>query len=130
LFFCNVVTPQFLWFKSIRRNVTLTFIISIFVNIGMWSERFMIAVASLATDYLASSCVYYSSTGSVIITYVGIFVLVFVFFLLFLRFLPMIAIAEVKKEMPQADPHNYDDETKEFIEGNTEPVLVQQEQTV
>lgn len=116
LFFCNVVTPQFLWFKSVRRSVTFTFIISIFVNIGMWFERFMIAVASLSTDFLPSAWDYYSPTFWDIITYVGTFGLFFTLFLLFLRFLPMISITEVKGELPQADPHNYDDETKDYVE--------------
>ncbi len=109
LMFCNVVTPNFLWSKTVRRNVTLTFIISILVNIGMWFERFMIAVASLSTDFLPSSWDYYSPTWVDIWTYIGTFGLFFTFFLLFLRFFPMIAIAEVKAVMPQADPHYYEE---------------------
>lgn len=108
LMFCNVVTPNFLWSKTVRRNVTLTFIISILVNIGMWFERFLIAVASLSTDFLPSSWDYYSPTWVDIWTYIGTFGLFFTFFLLFLRFFPMIAIAEVKAVMPQADPHYYE----------------------
>ena len=99
----------------------------------MWFERFMIAVASLSTDFMPSAWDYYSPTFWDIITYIGTFGLFFTFFLLFLRFLPMVAIAEVKGVMPQADPHNYDDETQEFDEAKTEPVVVQQvqqEQTV
>ena len=110
LMLCNVITPQLLWFKKIRRNVTLTFIISIIVNIGMWFERFMITVASLATDFLPANWNYFSPTWVDVLTYVGTFGLFFTFFLLFLRLLPMIAIAEVKAVMPQADPHNYDEE--------------------
>ncbi len=130
LMFCNVVTPQFLWFKKIRRNVAVTFVISIIVNIGMWFERFMISVASLSTDFMPSAWDYYSPTFWDIITYIGTFGLFFTFFLLFLRFLPMVAIAEVKGVMPQADPHNYDEETNEFDIEKTKPVVVQQEQTV
>ncbi|MDZ7715846.1 MAG: NrfD/PsrC family molybdoenzyme membrane anchor subunit [Balneolaceae bacterium] len=122
LMFCNVVTPQFLWSKKIRRNIVLTFAISIIVNVGMWFERFMIAVASLSTDFMPSNWDYYSPTFWDIITYIGTFGLFFTFFLLFLRYLPMVAIAEVKGVMPQADPHNYDEETKEFIKENAEPV--------
>jgi molybdopterin-containing oxidoreductase family membrane subunit len=88
--------------------VTLTFILSIVVNIGMWFERFVITVTSLANDFLPSSWDYYSPTWVDIMTYVGTFGLFFTFFLLFLRFLPMIAIAEIKAVMPQADPHYYD----------------------
>ena len=122
LMFCNVVTPQFLWSKKIRRNIALTFVISIIVNIGMWFERFMIAVGSLATDFMPSNWDYFSPTFWDIIIYIGTFGLFFTFFLLFLRYLPMVAIAEVKGVMPQADPHNYDEETKEFIKENAEPV--------
>jgi len=129
LMFCNVLTPQFLWFRSIRRNVGLTFLISIFVNIGMWFERFMIATVSLATDFMPSSWDYYSPTFWDIIIYIGTFGLFFTMFLLFLRFLPMVAISEVKGVLPQADPHNYDDDTQKFIEAPNEPVVVK-EQTV
>ena len=111
---CNVVSPQFMWSKKLRRNVAFTFLISIVVNIGMWFERFVITVTSLATDYLPSAWDYYSPTFWDIITYVGTFGLFFTFFLLFLRFLPMVALAEVKAVLPQADPHNYDDETNEY----------------
>jgi molybdopterin-containing oxidoreductase family membrane subunit len=99
---CNVISPLFFWFKSLRRNVAFTFVISIVVNIGMWFERFVITVTSLANDYLPSSWDYYSPTWVDILTYIGTFGLFFTFFLLFLRFLPMIAIAEVKAIMPAA----------------------------
>jgi molybdopterin-containing oxidoreductase family membrane subunit len=106
---CNVISPQFFWSKKLRTNVTLTFIISIVVNIGMWFERFVITVTSLANDYLPSSWDYYSPTIWDALTYIGTFGLFGTMFLLFLRFLPMIAIAEVKAVLPQADPHNYDE---------------------
>jgi Ni/Fe-hydrogenase subunit HybB-like protein len=105
---CNVVSPQIFWVKKFRRNVALTFVISIVINIGMWFERFVIAVTSLSTDFLPSSWGYYSPTVWDVLTYVGTFGLFFTFFLLFLRFLPMVAVAEIKNVMPQADPHNYD----------------------
>ena len=106
---CNVVSPQFFWSKKLRRNVTFTFIISIVVNIGMWFERFVITVTSLSTDFMPSSWGYYSPTMWDVLTYVGTFGLFFSSFLLFLRFLPMVAVAELKGAMPQADPHNYDE---------------------
>lgn len=106
---CNVISPQLFWSKKLRRNVAVTFVISIVINIGMWFERFVIAVTSLSTDYLPSSWGYYSPTFWDVATYVGTFGLFFTFFLLFLRFLPMIAVAELKGVMPQADPHNYND---------------------
>ncbi|MFO7798322.1 NrfD/PsrC family molybdoenzyme membrane anchor subunit [Rhodohalobacter sp.] len=106
---CNVISPQVFWSKKLRRNVAFTFFISIVVNIGMWFERFVIAVTSLSTDFLPSSWGYYSPTFWDVITYVGTFGLFFTFFLLFLRFLPMVAVAEIKAILPQADPHNYDE---------------------
>jgi Ni/Fe-hydrogenase subunit HybB-like protein len=112
---CNVISPQLFWFKKLRRHVAFTFVISIVVNIGMWFERFVIAVTSLSTDFLPSSWGYYSPTIWDVVTYIGTFGLFFTFFLLFLRFLPMVAIAELKGVMPQADPHNYDEKTGEYI---------------
>lgn len=112
MFACNVFSPQFFWSKKLRRNVAFTFIISIVVNIGMWFERFVITVTSLSTDFLPSSWGYYSPTIWDMATYIGTFGLFFTFFLLFLRFLPMVAVAELKGVMPQADPHNYDEDGK------------------
>jgi Ni/Fe-hydrogenase subunit HybB-like protein len=105
---CNVVFPQLFWFKKMRRNVAVTFVLSIIVNIGMWFERFVITVTSLSQDYLPSSWSYYSPTIWDVLTYVGTFGLFFTFFLLFLRFLPIVAIAEIKAIMPQADPHYHE----------------------
>ena len=103
---CNVISPQLFWFKKVRENAALVWIISIFVNIGMWFERFVITVTSLARDFLPSSWGYYSPTIVDIMTYVGTFGIFSVLFLLFLRFLPLIAMAEVKAITPQADPHH------------------------
>jgi Ni/Fe-hydrogenase subunit HybB-like protein len=108
MFLCNVISPQFFWSKKMRRSITASFILSIVVNIGMWFERFVITVTSLAQDFLPSSWGYYSPTKWDMLTYLGTFGLFFTFFLLFLRFLPMVAIAEVKMVMPQADPHHTD----------------------
>ena len=112
---CNVISPQLFWFKKLRRHVAFTFVISIVVNIGMWFERFVIVVTSLSTDFLPSSWGYYTASIWDVITYVGTFGLFFTFFLLFLRFLPMVAVSELKGVMPQADPHNYDEKTGEYI---------------
>jgi molybdopterin-containing oxidoreductase family membrane subunit len=102
---CNVLTPQLFWFKAVRQNTALVWILSIFVNIGMWFERFVIIVTSLARDFLPSSWGYYTPSVVDIFTYVGTFGVFSVLFLLFLRFLPLIAMAEVKAVTPQADPH-------------------------
>jgi len=101
---CNVISPQFFWFRKMRRSIPVMFALSIFVNIGMWFERFVITM-STHRDFLPSSWGYYMPSIWDILTYVGSFGLFFTLFLLFLRFLPAIAIAEVKGVMPEADPH-------------------------
>jgi molybdopterin-containing oxidoreductase family membrane subunit len=110
MFLCNVISPQFFWSKKMRTSITASFILSIVVNIGMWFERFVITVTSLAQDFLPSSWGYYSPTWVDILTYLGTFGLFFTFFLLFLRFMPMVAMAEVKMVLPQADPHFHEHE--------------------
>jgi molybdopterin-containing oxidoreductase family membrane subunit len=107
---CNVITPQLVWFKSIRRSPTALFILSIFVNIGMWFERFVITVTSLHHDFMPSSWDYYQATFWDVSTFIGSFGLFGFLFCLFLRFLPMIALAEVKSVMTIADPHHGDEE--------------------
>jgi Ni/Fe-hydrogenase subunit HybB-like protein len=102
---CNVISPQLFWFKAVRRSPLALFIISIFVNIGMWFERFVITVTSLHHDFLPSSWDYYSPTIWDVSTLIGSFGLFFTLFCLFVRFLPVIALAEVKSVMPIADPH-------------------------
>jgi Ni/Fe-hydrogenase subunit HybB-like protein len=97
---CNVITPQIFWFKKARTSVPIMFAASIFVNIGMWFERFVITVTSLARDFLPSSWGYFQPTIVDILMLIGSFGLFFTLFLLFLRFLPMIAMAEVKSVMP------------------------------
>ena len=99
---CNVFVPQILWFKKMRSSIPVLFVISIFVNIGMWFERFVIVVTSLSRDFLPSSWDYYKPTIFDIGTFVGSFGLFLTLFLLFLRFLPMIAMSEVKGVLPQA----------------------------
>ena len=103
---CNVLVPQLYWFKKVRRSIPLLFITTIFVNIGMWFERFVIVVSSLANDFLPASWDYYKPSIYDIGTFVGSFGLFFTLFLLFLRFLPMIAMSEVKGVLPGADPHH------------------------
>ena len=103
---CNVLLPQLFWFKKVRTNMLVVFILSICVNIGMWFERFVIVVGSLYRDFLPSSWGYYKPTFVDVLTFVGTFGLFFTFFLLFLRFVPMIAISEVKGVTPQSDPHH------------------------
>src|SRR6266481_1399728 len=103
---CNVIFPQLFWIKWFRQNLVAVFIMSILVNIGMWFERFVIIVISLHRDFLPASWGYFSPSKVDICTYIGTFGLFFTCFLLFIRFLPMIAISEVKGVTPQADPHH------------------------
>ena len=93
---CNVISPQLLWFRKLRRNVWFTFVLSIFINIGMWFERFVIIVTSLHRDFLPSSWQMYSPTITEVLIFTGTLGLFFTMFLLFIRFFPVIAIAEVK----------------------------------
>ncbi len=102
---CNVISPQFFWFKSLRRNIPLMFVISIVINIGMWFERFVIIVTSLHRDYIPASWGYFHATVWDMATYLGTFGVFFTLFLLFIRWFPMIAIAEVKGTLQAADPH-------------------------
>jgi molybdopterin-containing oxidoreductase family membrane subunit len=93
---CNVITPQLFWFKKIRRSLVATFIISIFVNIGMWFERFVIVVTSLHRDFLPSSWAMYKPSLVEVGLYLGTIGLFFTLFLLFVRVFPVIAISEIK----------------------------------
>lgn len=100
---CNVIAPQFFWFRSLRRNVYITFILSIAVNVGMWFERFVIIVSSLYRDYLPSSwSLYYTPTIWEWALFLGTVGLFFVCYLLFVRILPSVAIAEVKSVLTKS----------------------------
>ncbi len=103
--FCNVVAPQFFWSKKIRTSPWLMVGVAILVNVGMWFERFVIVVSSLSRDYLPSSWGYFKPTLVDILTFTGSIGLFFTLFLLFCRYLPMVAIAEVKSVLPAAHPH-------------------------
>jgi len=96
MMFCNVISPQFFWKKSWRRNITLTFFLSIVVNIGMWFERFVIIATTLARDYLPSSWSLYSPSWVEIGIYIGTFGLFFTCYLIFVRVAPVVAVAEIK----------------------------------
>ena len=103
---CNMIVPQLFWFKKVRQNLVLVFILSILVNVGMWFERFVIVVVGLYREFLPSNWNYFRPTWVDICTYLGTFGLFFTCFLLFMRFLPMIAVSEVKGVTAQADPHH------------------------
>lgn len=93
---CNVITPQLFWFKKIRTSVMATFIISIFVNIGMWFERFVIIVTSLHRAYMPSEWGFYHPSWVEVGIFIGSLGLFFTCFLLFVRFFPVIAMSELK----------------------------------
>ncbi|HMU38917.1 MAG TPA: polysulfide reductase NrfD [Pseudomonadota bacterium] len=105
---CNVISPQLFWFRAIRRSIPAMFVISIFVNIGMWFERFVIISTSLHRDFTPAAWGYFRPTWIDVSMYLGTFGLFFTLFLLFLRFLPMIAISEIKGVSPAANPHAHD----------------------
>jgi len=93
---CNAIIPQLMWSKKVRSNITALFIISLIINIGMWYERFNIVVTSLANDYLPSSWTTYSPTWVEISIFIGTLGIFSTGVLFFFRFIPMIAISEVK----------------------------------
>jgi Ni/Fe-hydrogenase subunit HybB-like protein len=99
---CNVLAPQFFWIKRVRENMWAVVILSIFINIGMWFERFVIIVSSLARQHLPGGWGYFSPTKWDIMTLAGSFGLFFTLFLLFVRFAPIVAMAEVKAVSPAA----------------------------
>jgi len=102
LILCNVVTPQLLWSRRVRTSVPVLFVISLIVNVGMWLERFVIVVTSIHRDFLPSSWGRFSPTFWDWSTYIGTMGLFVLLLLLFLRFLPMISIFEMRTLLPAA----------------------------
>ncbi len=100
LLLCNAATPQLLWSKRIRGNVLALFLIALVVNVGMWLERFVIVVTSLARDFLPSSWGTYAPTRwewGLLVGSIGLFLALL---FLFIRFLPMISIFEMRTLVP------------------------------
>jgi len=102
---CNVLIPQVFWIKWCRTTPWFMVIICIFVNIGMWFERFVITITSLCRDFVPSSWAYFHPTWVDILMLIGSFGLFFTLFTLFCRYLPVIAMAEVKGVMPRPKDH-------------------------
>jgi len=100
---CNVVAPQALWFRAVRARTGLLMTIAMFVNVGMWLERYIIIVVSLHRDFLPSSWGMYHGTIWDVSTFVGSIGLFLTLFLLFIRFLPMISISEMRQMLPEAE---------------------------
>ncbi len=103
LILCNVLAPQLIWFKRFRTNLVVLFILSIIVSIGMWLERFVIIVTSLHRDFLPSSWGMYSPTGWDFSMFLGTIGLFFALLFLFIRFLPIISIFEMRTILPEAE---------------------------
>ncbi len=99
---CNVAVPQIFWLKRCRTTPWIMLIAAILINVGMWFERFVIVVTSLSRDFLPSSWGIYVPTWVDLLTLAGSFGLFFTLFLLFCRYLPMVAMAEIKSVMPQS----------------------------
>jgi molybdopterin-containing oxidoreductase family membrane subunit len=106
----NVLSPQVFWFKKCRENLWVIMIVAMCVNVGMWYERFVIIVTTLARMWLPGDWKTYSPSAVELMTFVGTIGMFLALFLLFLRFLPCINIAEVKWTLPQSDPHHEDKE--------------------
>jgi Ni/Fe-hydrogenase subunit HybB-like protein len=103
LILCNVIVPQFLWSKYVRRTPVLLFLVAIVANVGMWLERFIIVVTSLHRDYLPSSWGMYYPTIWDWGLYLGTIGFFFALLFLFIRFLPMISIFEMRELVEQVE---------------------------
>lgn len=99
---CNCLIPQLLWIERIRMSPTALFVLSLLVNVGMWTERFVIVVTSLHRDFMPSSWGMYSPTIWDWMTFIGTLGLFLCLLFLFVRFLPMISIYEMRTMLPEA----------------------------
>ncbi len=106
--FCNVVVPQVFWLKKVRTTPWMMVIPAVLVNVGMWFERFVIIVTSLSRDFLPSSWHTFTPTWVDLLMLLGSFGLFLTLFLLFCRFLPMVAMAELKAVLPGAHGEHHE----------------------
>jgi molybdopterin-containing oxidoreductase family membrane subunit len=100
---CNILLPQLLWLDWMRSSPSILFLVALTVNIGMWLERFVIVITSLHRDYLPSAWGMYQPTVWDWATFVGTIGLFLFLLLLFIRFLPMISIFEMRTLLPGAE---------------------------
>jgi len=107
---CNVLSPQLFWIKRCRQHAGWVFLVALLVTIGMWFERFVIIVTSLHRAFLPGEWGMFFPTPVDILTFTGSCGIFLTLFLLFMRYLPIFAVAELKAVMPQADPHHHGDE--------------------
>jgi molybdopterin-containing oxidoreductase family membrane subunit len=103
LLVCNVAVPQLFWFRQMRTSPVALWIVALIVLLGMWLERYMIIITALHRDYLPSSWGMYSGTAWDWATFLGTLGLFTFLLFLFLRFLPMISIFEMRAQLPEAD---------------------------
>jgi molybdopterin-containing oxidoreductase family membrane subunit len=115
LILCNVVVPQFLWSHRVRTNPVILWFIALIANVGMWLERFVIVVTSLHQDYLPSSWAMYYPTIWDWTTFLGTLGLFVFLLVLFIRFLPMISIFEMRELVHRLDPHVQHDNDRTTI---------------
>ncbi len=115
LILCNVITPQFLWWRKVRSNVVLLFVISIIVNIGMWLERFVIIAISLHRDFLPSSWGAFKPTIFDILTFAGTLGFFLTLMLLFLRAMPAIPMFELKTSLAVAHSPGHEADFEEEV---------------
>src|SRR5258705_12814089 len=115
LIFCNGISIQFLWFKRFRESEFWLFVISIIVSIGMWLERFVIIGTSLHRDFLPSSWAMYSPTMFDISIFTGTIGFFFTLIYLFVRFVPIISIFEVRTLLPEANVHGHQQDFEENV---------------
>jgi molybdopterin-containing oxidoreductase family membrane subunit len=108
MFSCNVITPQLFWFKKIRTSMLITFIISLFINVGMWFERFVIIVTSLHRDFLPARWADYTPTFVEVGIFIGTFGLFFTCFFLFAKFLPVVNMFELKTILRKVTKPEFD----------------------
>lgn len=106
MIFCNVATPQLFWFRKLRQNPLVIWIVASFVTVGMWFERFVIIVTSIHRAFLPGEWHMFFPTWVDILTFVGSCGIFMTLFLLFLKFLPVFALAELKVVMPQSHTHD------------------------
>ncbi|TMI92174.1 MAG: hydrogenase [Bacteroidetes bacterium] len=118
---CNVLSPQIFWIRKMRRNLLVTFFMSILVNVGMWFERFVIIVTSVYRDYLPSAwSTYYRPTVWEVGFYLGTFGLFFTCYFLFSKFFPVIALAEIKHILKRSGDIQKDRMDKLEVQPNEE----------
>jgi len=101
LILCNIIAPQLLWFRRVRTNVAVLFVLSLVVNVGMWLERFVIVVISLHRDFMPTAWGRYAPTFWDWATFIGTIGLFLMLVFLFVRALPVISIAEMRELVAQ-----------------------------